>query len=72
VDFNTLQAGLGDAERRNPRMEVVDKYPITSNIKFLTSLGFERPLFDNLALETEFDRIVDPQKMVNPYAATAA
>ena len=50
VDFNTLQAGLGDAERRNPRMEVVDKYPITSNIKFLTSLGFERPLFDNQAL----------------------
>ncbi len=50
VDYNTLLAGLGDAERRNPRVEVVDKYPITSNIKFLTSLGFERPLFDNQAL----------------------
>jgi hypothetical protein len=50
VDFNTLQAGLGDAERRNPRVEVVDKYPLTPNIKFLTSLGFERPLFDNQAL----------------------
>lgn len=50
VDYNTLLAGLGDAERRNPRVEVVDKYPLTSNIKFLTSLGFERPLFDNQAL----------------------
>src|SRR2546426_2868413 len=50
IDYNTLLAGLGDAERRNPRVEVVDKYPLTSNIKFLTSLGFERPLFDNQAL----------------------
>jgi hypothetical protein len=50
VDFNTMLAGLGAAERRNPRVELVDKYPITSNIKFLTSVGFERPLFDNQAL----------------------
>src|SRR3989442_5687452 len=50
IDFNTLLAGLGDAERRNPRVEVVDKYPLTANIKFLTSLGFQRPLFDNGAL----------------------
>src|SRR5713101_6646291 len=50
VDHDTLLAGLGAAERRNPRVEVVDKYPLTSNIKFLTSLGFERPLFDNQAL----------------------
>ena len=50
VDFNTLLAGLGAAERRNPRVEIVDEYPLTANIKFLTSLGFERPLFDNQAL----------------------
>jgi hypothetical protein len=47
IDYNTLLAGLGDAERRNPRVEVVDKFPLTSNLKLLTSLGFERPLFDN-------------------------
>jgi hypothetical protein len=50
IDYNTLLAGLGDAERRNPRVEVVDKFPLTSNVKLLTSLGFERPLFDNGAL----------------------
>src|SRR2546427_7737662 len=50
IDYNTLLAGLGDAERRNPRVEVVDKFPLTSNVKFLTSLGFERPLFDDQAL----------------------
>src|SRR5207247_2356129 len=47
IDYNTLLAGLGDAERRNPRVEVVDKFPLTSNLVFLTSLGFERPLFDD-------------------------
>src|SRR2546425_1284351 len=47
IDYNTLLAGLGDAERRNPRVEVVDKFPLTSNVKLLTSLGFERPLFDD-------------------------
>jgi hypothetical protein len=47
IDYNTLLAGLGDAERRNPRVEVVDKLPLTSNVKLLTSLGFERPLFDS-------------------------
>jgi len=50
IDYNTLLAGLGDAERRNPRVEVVEKLPLTSNVKLLTSLGFERPLFDNGAL----------------------
>src|SRR3989441_4925332 len=50
IDYNPLLAGLGDAERRNPRVEVVDKFPLTSNVKFLTSLGFERPLFDDQAL----------------------
>ncbi|HKB25055.1 MAG TPA: hypothetical protein VKG64_08380 [Methylomirabilota bacterium] len=55
IDFNTLLSGLGDAERRNPRIEVVDKYPLTSNVKFLTSLGVERPLFDNQALGGTMD-----------------
>jgi hypothetical protein len=50
LDYNTLLGGLGDAERRNPRVEVVDKFPLTSDVKLLTSLGFERPLFDNGAL----------------------
>src|SRR3989442_15924603 len=50
IDYNTLLAGLGDAERRNPRVEVVDRLPLTSNLKFLTSLGFERPLSDDQAL----------------------
>jgi hypothetical protein len=50
IDYNTLLTGLGDAERRNPRVEVVDKFPLTSNVKLLTSLGLERPLFDNGAL----------------------
>src|SRR5947208_2278269 len=46
IDYNTLLAGLGDAERRNPRVELVDQFPLTSNLTFLTSLGFDRPLFD--------------------------
>src|SRR5437870_10488540 len=47
IDYNTLLAGLGDAERRNPRVEVVGKFALTSNVKLLTSLCFERPLFDD-------------------------
>lgn len=50
IDFNTLLAGLGAAERRNPRIEVVDKFPLAPGVKFLTSFGLERPLFDNQAL----------------------
>ncbi len=50
VDFNTMLAGLGASLRRNPRVELLHKYPVTSNIKFLTSIGFERPFFDNQAL----------------------
>ena len=38
------------AERRNPRIEVVDKFPLASGVKLLTSVGIERPLFDNQAL----------------------
>jgi len=50
IDFNTLLGGLGDAERRNPRIEVIDKFPLAPGMKFLTSFGLERPLFDNQAL----------------------
>jgi len=50
LDFNTMLAGLGAALRRNPRLEGVYSYPLTANVKFLSSLGFERPLFDNQSL----------------------
>ncbi len=47
VDFNTQLGGLGAALRRNPRIEILDKYPIAQGVKFLTSIGFERPFFGN-------------------------
>ena len=50
VDFNSMHTGLGAIERRNPRIELVHRYPLTSNIKFLSSIGFERPFFNNEAL----------------------
>src|SRR5256885_3784637 len=46
IDYNTLLDGLGDAERRNPGLHVVRQLPLPFHVKFLTSLGFERPLFD--------------------------
>ncbi|TMB90418.1 MAG: hypothetical protein E6J45_08940 [Chloroflexi bacterium] len=50
IDYNTLLGGLGDAERRNPRIEVIDRFPLAPGVKFLVSLGLERPLFDSQAL----------------------
>ena len=50
IDYNTMLAGLGVAERRNPRIEVIDRFPIAPGMKFLASFGLERPLFDNQAL----------------------
>ncbi len=50
VDFNTSLGGLGAALRRNPRVEILDRYPLTSNVKFVSAIGFERPLFDNQSL----------------------
>src|SRR3989442_10970511 len=47
IDFNQLWAGLGAAHRRNPRVEVVERYPILPNATVLVSLGAERPLLDN-------------------------
>ena len=49
IDFNTMLAGLGAANRRNPRIEVVERYPILPDSKVLVSFGAERPLFDNQA-----------------------
>lgn len=53
VDFNNQLAGLGAVNRRNPRIELVHKYPVTSNSKLLTSVGFERPFFGNDFIGTD-------------------
>jgi hypothetical protein len=53
VDFNNQLAGLGAVNRRNPRIELVHKYPVTSNGKLLTSVGFERPFFGNDFIGTD-------------------
>ena len=50
IDFNTMLAGLGAANRRNPRIEVIERFPLLPGMKLLASLGAERPLFDNQAL----------------------
>ena len=50
IDYNTMLGGLGVAERRNPRIEVIDRFPLAPDVKFLVALGLERPLFDNQAL----------------------
>jgi hypothetical protein len=53
VDFNTMLAGLGAALRRNPRVELVHRYPLGSNVKFLTSVGAERPFFGGDFIATD-------------------
>src|SRR3989442_5413525 len=50
IDFNTMLAGLGAANRRNPRIELIERFPILRDVKVIASLGAERPLFDNQAL----------------------
>lgn len=45
VDFNTMLGGLGAALRRNPRVELVHRYPLGSKVKFVSSVGAERPFF---------------------------
>ncbi len=47
VDFNTMLAGLGAVHKRNPRVELVHRYPLAAAVKLITSLGFERPFFGN-------------------------
>lgn len=50
VDYNIMLAGLGAAHRRNPRLEVLERFPLTPTVKLVASVGAERPLFDNQAL----------------------
>jgi hypothetical protein len=47
VDFNTMLGGLGAVHRRNPRIELLHRLPVTSKLKFVTSIGAERPFFGN-------------------------
>lgn len=47
VDFNTMLAGLGAVHKRNPRVELVHRYPLIAVVKLVTSVGFERPFFGN-------------------------
>ncbi len=47
VDFNTMLGGLGAVHRRNPRIELLHRLPVTSKLKFVTSIGAERPVFGN-------------------------
>lgn len=53
VDFNVMLAGLGAVEKRNPRIELVHRYPLTSSVKFVSALGFERPFFGNDFIGTD-------------------
>ena len=47
VDFNTMLGGLGAALRRNPRVELLNRYPLAPGVKFVSGIGFERPFFGN-------------------------
>lgn len=53
VDFNTLLGGLGAALRRNPRIELLHRYPVGSDLKFVASIGVERPFFGNDFISTD-------------------
>jgi hypothetical protein len=53
VDFNTMLGGLGAALRRNPRFEILHRYPLTGGLKFVSSVGFERPFFGNDFIGTD-------------------
>lgn len=53
VDFNDMKAGLGATLRRNPRVELVHRYPLGSKVKFLSSLGAERPFFGSDFIATD-------------------
>jgi hypothetical protein len=43
IDFNTMLAGLGGSNRRNPRFEAHYWYPVLDNLNGLVAAGFERP-----------------------------
>lgn len=53
VDFNTMLAGLGAVHRRNPRIELLGKYPLATNLKLVGELGLERPFFGNDFIGTD-------------------
>ena len=53
VDYNNMLAGLGAVNKRNPRIELVHRYPLTRDLKFVSSLGFERPFFGNDFIGTD-------------------
>lgn len=53
VDFNNMLVGLGAVNKRNPRIELVHRYPLTKTLKFVSSLGFERPFFGNDFIGTD-------------------
>lgn len=53
VDFNTMLAGLGAVQKRNPRVELVHRYPLVAPVKLVTSVGFERPFFGNDFIGTD-------------------
>ncbi len=53
VDFNTMLGGLGAALRRNPRFEILHRYPVPGWLKLVSSIGFERPFFGNDFIGTD-------------------
>ncbi|MBI4635311.1 MAG: hypothetical protein HY727_03085 [Candidatus Rokubacteria bacterium] len=53
ADANAMRGGLGAASKRNPRFELLHKYPLTSNLRFVSSLGAERPFFGNDFIGTD-------------------
>ncbi len=53
IDFNTMLGGLGAALRRNPRGELVHKLPLAPQLKFVSSVGAERPFFGSDFIGTD-------------------
>jgi hypothetical protein len=53
VDFNGMKAVLGAVHKRNPRVELVHRYPLLAPVKLVTSVGFERPFFGNDVIGTD-------------------
>ena len=43
IDFNTMLAGLGGSNRRNPRFETSYWHPLLDGLSGLVSIGLERP-----------------------------
>jgi hypothetical protein len=43
IDFNTMLAGLGASNRRNPRFETLYWHPLVEQLNGFVGVGFERP-----------------------------